>query len=39
MLGLSNILSLFRIEINKFNKTGAQNVRIYLSHGIKIILI
>ena len=33
MLGLPSILSLFRNEFNKFNKTG-----FYLSYDIRIIL-
>ena len=36
MRGLPSILSLFRNELNKFNVTGARNVRFYLSHNIKI---
>ena len=38
MRGLPSILSLFR-EFNKFNNTGAQNVRFYLSYEIKTTLI
>ena len=35
MRGLPSILSLFRNEFNKFNKTRATNVRLYLSYDIK----
>ena len=38
MRGLPSILSLFRIKFNNFNKTGARNVRFYLSYVIKITL-
>ena len=38
MQGMPSILSLFRIEFNKFNYTGGTNVRFYLSHDIEIIL-
>ena len=38
MQGMPSILSLFRIEFNKFNYTGGTYVRFYLSHDIKIIL-
>ena len=38
MRGMPSILSLFRIEFNKFNYTGGKNVRFYLSHDIEIIL-
>ena len=36
MRGLQSILSLFRNKFNKFNNTGAQNVRFYLSQDINI---
>ena len=36
MRGLPSILALFRNELNKFNKIGAQ--MFYLSYDIKIIL-
>ena len=39
MRGLPSILSLFRNELNKFNKNRNTNVRFYLSYDIKIILI
>ena len=38
MQALPSILSLFRNEFNKFNITRARNVRLYLSHDIKITL-
>ena len=38
MLGLPSILSLSRNEFNKFNNTGAQMLKFYLSYDIKIIL-
>ena len=38
MRRLRSILSLFRNEFNKFNNTRAQNIRFYLSYGIKITL-
>ena len=37
MRGLQSILSLFRNEFNKFNKTDTNN-RFYLSYDIKITL-
>ena len=38
MRGLSSILFLFRNKFNKFNNTGARNVRFYLSYDIKNLL-
>ena len=38
MRGLPSILSLFRNSFNKFNNTGAQMLRFYLSYDIKITL-
>ena len=38
MRGLPSILSIFRNDLNKFNKTWSTNVRFYLSYDIRIIL-
>ena len=38
MRGLPSILSLFRNEFNKFNKTRARMLDFYLSSDIKITL-
>ena len=35
MRGLLSILLIFRNVFNKFNKTGAKNVRFYLSYDTK----
>ena len=36
ILGLPSILSLFRNELNKFNKTGARMLYSFLSHDNQI---
>ena len=36
--GLLSILSLFHIEFDKFNNTGAQMLGLYLSYDVEIIL-
>ena len=38
MQGLPSISCLFRNKFNKFNNTGATNVRFYLSYDMKITL-